>query len=108
MTIGVSQKRPTIPEMPLQSFIEIPPESDFPIQNLPYGIFKPPDGAARAGVAIGELILDLSLLEELGHFRDVSSEQIFSSDSLNAFMALGRPAWKKTRDILQHLLSAET
>jgi fumarylacetoacetase len=94
--------------MPLQSFIQVPADSDFPIQNLPYGIFKPRDGAVRAGVAIGDLILDLSLLEELGHFRDLPSEQIFSGDSLNAFMALGRPAWKKVRDILQRLLSAET
>ncbi|PYK69023.1 MAG: fumarylacetoacetase [Verrucomicrobia bacterium] len=94
--------------MDLQSFINIRPDSEFPIQNLPYGIFKPRDGATRAGVAIGDLILDLSLLEELGHFRDVTSQQIFSSDSLNVFMALGRPSWKKTRDILQRLLSAET
>ena len=94
--------------MPLASFINVPSESDFPIQNLPYGIFKPREGSPRAGVALGDLILDLSLLEELGHFRDVTSHQVFSSDSLNAFMALGRSAWKKTRDILQHLLSAET
>ena len=94
--------------MPLQSFITVPSGSDFPIQNLPYGIFQPREGAARAGVAIADLILDLSVLEELGHFRDVTGEQIFSSNSLNAFMALGRPAWKKTRAILQHLLSAET
>src|SRR5205823_8520703 len=94
--------------MAARSFIDVPPESDFPIQNLPYGIFKPRNGGPRAGVAIGDLILDLSLLEELGHFRDVTSGQIFSSDSLNAFMALGRPAWKKTRDILQRLLSDET
>ena len=95
-------------KMPLASFINVPSESDFPIQNLPYGIFKPREGSPRAGVALGDLILDLSLLEELGHFRDVTSHQVFSSDSLNAFMALGRSAWKKTRDILQHLLSAET
>ena len=57
--------------MPLKSFIEVPPDSDFPIQNLPYGIFRPRDGAARAGVAIGELILDLSVLEERGFFSDV-------------------------------------
>ena len=44
--------------MPLKSFIEVPPDSDFPIQNLPYGIFRPRDGAAGAGVAIGDLILD--------------------------------------------------
>jgi fumarylacetoacetase len=94
--------------MPLQSFIEISPESYFPIQNLPYGIFKPREGRPRAGVAIGDLILDLSVLEGLGHFRDLTGQQVFSGDSLNAFMGLGRPAWKKTRDTLQYLLSAET
>jgi fumarylacetoacetase len=112
--------------MAARSFIDVPPESDFPIQNLPYGIFKPRNGGPRAGVAIGDFILDLSLLEELGHFRDVvanaapggrirndlppgtaAATSLFSGDSLNAFMALGRPAWKKTREILQHLLSAD-
>ena len=34
--------------------------------------------------------------------------QVFSQDSLNAFLALGRPAWRKVREILQHLLSADT
>jgi len=113
--------------MPLKSFIDVPAESDFPIQNLPYGIFKPRNGAPRAGVAIGDLILDLSPLEELGHFRDVVTAAVpsgrirndlppgtapattlFAGDSLNAFMALGRPAWKKTREVLLHLLSLET
>ena len=112
--------------MPLKSFIHVPPDSDFPIQNLPYGIFRPRDGAARAGVAIGDLILDLSVLEERGYFSDVvaagvasgrtrnlppgmaAATTLFASDALNAFMALGRPAWTKTRDILQNLLSTET
>ena len=112
--------------MPLKSFINVPPDSDFPIQNLPYGIFRPRDGAARAGVAIGDLILDLSVLEERGYFSDVvaagvasgrtrnlppgmaAATTLFASDALNAFMALGRPAWTKTRDILQNLLSTET
>jgi fumarylacetoacetase len=117
----------------LTSFIDVSPDSDFPIQNLPYGIFKPRDGAARAGVAIGDLILDLSILEERGFFSDVvaaavtsgrtrndlppatatattsaAATTLFAGDSLNSFMALGRPAWKKTREILQHLLSADT
>ncbi|HEV8422334.1 MAG TPA: hypothetical protein VGQ40_03255, partial [Chthoniobacterales bacterium] len=54
---------------PLHSFVELSPESHFPIQNLPYGIFRPPGGKARAGVAIGDLVLDLGLLEEEGFFR---------------------------------------
>ncbi|PYL14532.1 MAG: fumarylacetoacetase, partial [Verrucomicrobia bacterium] len=50
--------------MPLKSFIDVPRESHFPIQNLPFGVFKPRDSAARVGVAIGERIVDLSVLEE--------------------------------------------
>jgi fumarylacetoacetase len=119
--------RAPLQKMPLKSFINVPPDSDFPIQNLPYGIFRPRDGAARVGVAIGDLILDLSVLEERGFFSDVvaaavpsgrtrnnlppetaAATTLFASDALNAFMALGRPAWKKTRDILQNLLSTET
>ena len=53
----------------MKSFIDVAPDSHFPIQNLPFGIFKPAQGDARVGVAIGEFVLDLSVLEELGHFR---------------------------------------
>src|SRR6266700_849039 len=96
--------------MALCSFVEVSPESYFPIQNLPFGIFQPKQGKPRVGVAIGDLITDLSVLEELGHFRspEFRDQQVFSKDSLNAFLALGRPAWRKTREILQHLLSADT
>ena len=104
--------------MPLKSFINILPDSDFPIENLPFGVFKPRDGNARVGAAIGELILDLSVLEERGFFSDVvapavlsgrnrnlppetaAATTLFASDALNAFMALGRPAWTKTCAIL--------
>ncbi|HEY3600692.1 MAG TPA: fumarylacetoacetase [Chthoniobacterales bacterium] len=94
----------------LQSFIDVAPDSHFPIQNLPYGVFRPNDGPARPGVAIGDLVLDLRVLEESGSFRalDFGPRPIFGGDSLNAFLALGRPAWRKTREILQHLLAAET
>src|SRR5207247_2232500 len=96
--------------MPLESFIEVPRDSHFPIQNLPFGIFQPKQGNARVGIAIGDLIVDLSVLEELGHFgpSEFQDQRVFSEGSLNAFLALGRPAWRKTREILQHLLSAET
>src|SRR5882762_6990131 len=97
-------------DSPLRSFIEVPRDSHFPIQNLPFGVFQPQRGRSRIGVAIGNLVLDLSILEEHGYL-DVAIEgivaggagrqRIFASDSLNAFMALGRPAWKKTREILQ-------
>jgi fumarylacetoacetase len=95
---------------PLLSFVDASPESHFPLQNLPYGVFRPQDGKARPGVAIGDLVLDLAVLEEGGFFRDLNSGErpIFQGDSLNAFLALGRPAWRKAREILQHLLAADT
>ena len=96
--------------MPLDSIIEVSADSHFSIQNLPFGIFKPGDGVARVGVAIGEYVVDLSILEEKGHFRfpEFQDQQVFSQDSLNAFLALGRPAWRKAREILQDILAAET
>ncbi|PYI47844.1 MAG: fumarylacetoacetase [Verrucomicrobia bacterium] len=96
--------------MALRSFVEVSPDSYFPIQNLPFGIFQPKQGKPRVGVAIGDLITDLSVLEELGHFRspEFRDQKVFSEDSLNTFLALGRPAWRKTREVLQHLLSTET
>src|SRR6266403_2579445 len=96
--------------MPLGSFIKIAKDSHFPIQNLPFGVFQPKQDNPRVGVAIGDLILDLSVLEELGHFRppEFHDRHVFSQDSLNAFLALGRPGWRKAREIVQHLLTTET
>jgi fumarylacetoacetase len=96
--------------MAFRSFIEVGPESHFPIQNLPYGIFRPGDKPPRTGVAIGDLVLDLGLLEEEGFFRalNLGKRPVFGGPTLNAFMALGRPAWRRMREVLQQLLSSET
>src|SRR5262245_18684905 len=97
---------PTVPS----SFIEDAPDSHFPIQHLPFGIFKPGREKALVGVAIGEFVLDLSILEERGHFRipEFQGQSVFSEGALNSFLALGRPAWRETRAIIQNLLAAET
>jgi fumarylacetoacetase len=94
----------------LKSFIDVAPDSHFPIQNLPFGIFQPARESARVGVAIGEFVLDLSVLEELGHFRgpEFPDRPVFSEEALNGFLALGRPAWSKTREVIQNLLAADT
>ena len=77
--------------MPLKSFIEVSPDSHFPLENLPFGVFQPRQGNPRVGVAIGDLILDLSALEELGHFRssEFQNQKVFSEDSLNSFLSAG-------------------
>lgn len=95
------------------SFVTVSENSDFPIQNLPYGIFrsKGSNGNGRVGVAIGDQVVDLSVLTDAGLFDEVSeikSNQVFHKSSLNAFMALGRPTWKKVRQIITNLLSNDT
>ncbi|KAK9224177.1 hypothetical protein WN944_012627 [Citrus x changshan-huyou] len=95
--------------MALQSFIEVEPDSHFPIQNLPYGVFKPePASVARPGVAIGEYVLDLSEISKAGLFNGpiLKDSDCFLQPNLNKFLSLGRPAWKEARDMLQKLLSS--
>jgi fumarylacetoacetase len=93
----------------MRSFIEVSPESHFPIQNLPYGVFSHgADERPRCGLAIGEYVLDLAALEERGFFNGpiLSGREVFSKRTLNAFMALGRPAWGEARATIQALLQA--
>jgi fumarylacetoacetase len=88
----------------LRSFIPVDAASDFPIQNLPYGVFSTRDGLApRVGVAIGDYVLDLWELEQDCRL-DVGPIGIFSNPSLNPFMALGPKVWSKTRARISELL----
>ena len=93
-----------------QSFIETKPDSHFPIQNLPYGIFQATGKSPCVGTAIGEYVLDLSLIEQAGLLNGtgVEGKNIFSSSSLNSFMALGRSVWSSVRSKLQYLLDENT
>ncbi|MFL6529339.1 MAG: fumarylacetoacetase [Chthoniobacterales bacterium] len=95
--------------MPLQSFIDVAPDSHFPLENLPFGVFKPATGPARVGVAIGEQILDLSVLEEQGKFSGPEFRHVraFHYDSLNTFLSLGRNAWRSARETIQQLLAGD-
>ena len=95
----------------LRTFIEVDPDSPFPIQNLPFGIFRPHEGdAPRVGVAIGDFVLDLAVLEEKDFFErpEIQQQRPFSQASLNRFMAMGRPVWQAVRRTVSHLLHANT
>ena len=88
----------------LRSFVEVAPQSDFPIQNLPYGVFSTSGTAPRIGVAIGEFILDVAVLEEAQLLRVEGGSNVFHQATLNAFMALGPTQWAKTRARISELL----
>jgi fumarylacetoacetase len=81
---------------PTDTWIEIPDGSPFPVDNLPFGVFSRDDEGPRVGVAIGDHVLDLAPL--LG-------DPAFLEPSLNAFMAQGRPAWRRVRSRLTDLLT---
>ena len=97
--------------MPAVSFVSVPKDSPFPLQNLPFGVFSTQNSAARIGVALGDHIIDLSALAtETTFFDDLpfNAAKIFSQDALNDFMALGKPSWKATRVTLLHVFDAQT
>ncbi len=78
------------------------PGCDFPLQNLPYGVFSVNGDAPRCGVAIGDQILDLAAAEAAGL---IDAQGTFAAPQLNDFMALGRDVWAATRARLTELLS---
>ncbi len=94
----------------MKSFIDVKPGSHFPVQNLPYGVFKLKIGSQPSvGTAIGDYVLDLSVLEHKGLFQKtgLGKRIVFEKSSLNDFMASGRQVWKQVRTILQTILSED-
>jgi fumarylacetoacetase len=88
----------------LSSWVDVSQDSDFPIQNLPFGIFR--SGSARAGVAIGEHVLDLSMVHHLGLLAHIGlPHETFSKNTLNEFFSLGKPTISAVRNRLSELLS---
>jgi fumarylacetoacetase len=86
----------------LRSFIPVEATSDFPIQNLPYGVFSARGLAPRIGVAIGDHVLDLWELEQDGRLQ--VEPGTFAVASLNTFMAQGPEVWARTRVRISELL----
>jgi fumarylacetoacetase len=88
----------------LRSFIAVDAASDFPIQNLPYGVFSTAAlPTPRIGVAIGNHVLDLWELEQDCRL-EVGELGVFSASSLNHFMSLGPKIWASTRARISELL----
>ncbi|KAK5874590.1 hypothetical protein PBY51_019526 [Eleginops maclovinus] len=90
------------------SFIKVDPSSDFSFHNLPYGVFSTANNPKRrVGVAIGDQILDLSVIMSLFRGPLLSKHQdVFDQPTLNAFMALGYEYWREARRTVQGMLSA--
>lgn len=93
----------------LKTWIKVPKNSDFPIQNIPFGIFSYQGSSPRACTRIGDTVIDLSVLVELGFFDKLRLEDasVFHAEVLNDFIALGKPIWRKTREHLSSLFQED-
>ena len=93
-------------DLQLKSWIEVDKNSDFPVQNLPFGIFKTQSSSARVGIAIGDQVLDLAVLNKLGFLNNLKIDNaVFTNQYLNDFIALGKPTWRALRQRISDLLN---
>jgi len=87
------------------SWLDIPPDSDFSIHNLPFGIFSAKGKGKRAGIAIGEYVVDLADAADEGLFEELQFDfGVLSSEYLNDFISLGKQVTGKARSIVQSAL----
>ena len=97
----------------LSSFVEVPSGHDFPIQNLPFGIFSTSSLSSRPGVAIGDSIVDLQALSLAGFLDGLSDvhgfdKSDFSSPTLNPIINRGKSATRALRNLISELLRSDS
>ncbi|WP_242094681.1 fumarylacetoacetase [Aestuariivivens sediminicola] len=90
------------------SWLHVDKNSDFPIQNIPFGVFLTRDDIITIGTRIGDTAIDLGALHQLGYFEGIPlTDDIFLQDTLNDFIADGRKTWRAVRNRIAHIFDAE-
>ena len=90
----------------MQSFLEIDPNSQFHLTNIPFGVFRSKDNQSlRCATRIGDFVIDLAYLEAHAGFKMSETEKVFDKQNLNAFIALGKAKWSEARQSLQVMFS---
>ena len=93
----------------MESWVDIPKNSDFSIYNIPFGIFSIKNSKKRVGVAIGDMIVDLKISYDIGVFNEIPLDHdVFENKYLNDFIALGKSITKKIRLIIQSELCSDS
>ncbi|WP_276392645.1 fumarylacetoacetase [Eudoraea chungangensis] len=91
----------------LSSWISVSPNSDFPIQNIPFGVFLTRDDVITIGTRIGDYAIDLGALHQLGYFNDIPlTDDIFLQDTLNDFISDGQKTWRLVRDRISEIFDS--
>ena len=92
----------------MRSWIEVKKESDFPIQNIPFGVFKTPGGTTRAGSRIGDSIIDLQAMSLHGFLDGLGIDPaVFGQETLNSFIALGKQVCRAVRGRIAEIFEQE-
>lgn len=87
-----------------KSWLDVADDSDFPIQNLPFGVFLTADDIVTIGTRIGDYAIDLAALHQLGYFEGINlTDDIFLQDTLNDFISSGRKTWRAVRNRLAEI-----
>jgi len=87
-----------------KTWLEVAKNSDFPIQNIPFGVFLTGDDIITIGSRIGDYAIDLGALHQLGYFEDIPlTEDIFLQDSLNDFISDGKKTWRAVRNRISEI-----
>ena len=87
-----------------KTWLETPQQTDFPIQNIPFGVFLTRDDIITIGTRIGDFAIDLGALHQLGYFEGIPlTDDIFLQDTLNDFIADGRKTWRAVRNRISEI-----
>ena len=87
-----------------KSWLDVADDSDFPIQNLPFGVFLTSEDIVTIGTRIGDYAIDLAALHQLGYFEGINlTDDIFLQDTLNDFISSGRKTWRAVRNRLAEI-----
>ena len=76
-----------------KSWLNVDAHSDFPIQNIPFGVFLTKDDVITIGTRIGDYAIDLGALQQLNYFEGIElTDDMFMQDTLNDFISDGKTA----------------
>ncbi|PKA96591.1 fumarylacetoacetate hydrolase [Flavobacteriaceae bacterium MAR_2009_75] len=90
-----------------KTWLKVSENSDFPIQNIPFGVFLTRDDIITIGTRIGDYAIDLGALHQLGYFKDIPlTDDIFLQDTLNDFISDGQKTWRLVRNRISEIFDA--
>ncbi len=91
-----------------KSWLNVEKSCDFPIQNIPFGVFFTKDDIITIGTRIGEYAIDLGAFHQLGYFDGIPlTDDMFMQDSLNDFISDGRKTWRLVRNRIADVFDTE-